>query len=190
VSSAERQLGALRHGIERCRKCRLGTARRHAVPGEGPSDARIMVIGEAPGASEDASGKPFCGAAGDFLDELLETEGLARGKIFLTSSVKCRPPGNRRPRADELETCREAWLLSQIEVIDPDLIILFGRTPVRQLLKERAPLRDVHGQTTRRNGRTVMTTYHPAAGMRFPEIGEHMRRDLAALRRIRGRSSA
>lgn len=149
-----------------------------------------MVVGEAPGASEDASGKPFCGPAGDFLDELLEAEGLSRDNIFLTSSVKCRPPGNRSPRADELETCREAWLLSQIEVIDPELIILFGRTPMRQLLKERAPLRDVHGQTTRRNGRIVMATYHPAAGMRFPRIGEQLRRDLGALRRIKDRRSA
>ena len=186
MSCAEAELRALRRGIVRCRRCRLCAQRRHAVPGEGPAEARLLVVGEAPGAAEDASGAPFRGAAGAFLDDLLAEAGMDRAGIFVTNCVKCRPPANRTPRADELATCRTAWLVPQIEAVDPRLIVLLGRTALGAVLGERRPLREVHGRLVRQGARVVLPTYHPAAGMRFPPIGARMRQDFAALRRAAG----
>jgi len=137
-----------------------------------------MFIGEAPGEKEDEEGKPFRGRSGDFLDRVLEETGLGREKIYVTSSVKCRPPANRDPRQDELETCRKAWLDRQINIIDPRLIVLLGRIALRQVLGETGPLGHFHGQTVERNGRRVLPTYHPAAGMRFPGVARRMRNDF------------
>ncbi len=181
VSCAEAKLTTLRRGIERCRKCRLAEERQRAVPGEGPADAQILFLGEAPGTREDTSGRPFCGRAGAFFDEMLECAGLARDAVFLTSCVKCRPPQNRRPRRDELATCRAAWLERQIDVIDPALIVLLGGTAVRVVLGDARPLHALHGHPVARKGRLVYPTYNPAAGMRFPKIASKMRDDFAQL---------
>lgn len=186
MSCAEGELRALRRGIEGCRKCRLGAQRRHAVPGEGPAGAAILVVGEAPGAAEDASGAPFRGAAGAFLDDMLAEAGMDRTGVFVTNCVKCRPPANRSPRADELATCRTAWLVPQIEAVDPRLVLTLGRTALGAVLGARRPLREVHGRPVRQGARIVLPTYHPAAGMRFPAIGARMRQDFAGLRRAAG----
>lgn len=181
MSCAERELEALRRGIGRCRRCRLDETRTRAVPGEGPAGARLVFVGEAPGETEDARGLPFCGRAGAFLDEMLALAGIGRKSVFVTSAVKCRPPDNRTPRADELETCREAWLERQIAAMDPGLVVLLGRTPIRQMLGESRPLRAVGGSYREAGGRHFLLTYHPAAGMRFPEAEKRMRADFEAL---------
>jgi len=145
-----------------------------------------MFVGEAPGEREDSEGRPFRGRSGRFLDELLEIAGVGRSGVYITSSVKCRPPRNRSPRADELATCREAWLDRQIDLVDPALIVSLGKTALKQVLGESGKLDSVHGKAREREGRTILPTYHPAAGMRFPRMGESMRRDFGAVgRRIR-----
>ena len=126
-----------------------------------------MLVGEAPGAKEDESGRPFCGMSGRSLDRILAEVGLRRRDLFITSSVKCRPPGNRTPRADELAACLKLWLAPQTELIGPDLVVLMGRTPIRQVLGETGRLADLHGQVRRRDGRRYLLTCHPAAAMRF-----------------------
>ena len=178
-----RSLQSLHRGIQRCRRCRLHAHRRHAVPGEGDARARAMLVGEAPGEAEDASGRPFVGRAGRFLDELLAEVGLERAALYLTSSVKCRPPDNREPRQDELQTCTEHWLRLQIERVDPGIIVLLGRVAIRALLGEKRPLVEVHGLVVERAGRRFLLTYHPAAGMRFPAVRARMVADLDALAR-------
>ncbi|MGD8616493.1 MAG: uracil-DNA glycosylase, partial [Gammaproteobacteria bacterium] len=174
-SNRKQALASLHRGIERCRKCRLHAQRRHAVPGEGPPDAPLMLVGEAPGEQEDREGKPFCGRSGAFLDRLLQSIGVDRQDVYITSSVKCRPPGNRKPRADELERCREAWLEKQLAVVRPRLLVLLGSTALRQVLGETGAMGDVRGKVLYRNGGAVLPTYHPAAGMRFPELGRQMK---------------
>jgi DNA polymerase len=183
AKKSERQLERLHHGIRRCRKCPLHRGRTHAVPGEGHPHARLMLIGEAPGEKEDLEGRPFCGRTKKFFDDLLHSNGLGRDEIFLTSSVKCRPPDNRNPKSEEWTTCGEHWLKRQIDLIDPRLILLLGKIAIRQSLGETANLKDVHGQVRERDGRRYMLTYHPTAGMRFPIVEKAMREDF---RRLQG----
>lgn len=175
------RLESIHRGIQRCRKCRLHESRTHAVPGEGPADAGCIFIGEAPGANEDRQGRPFVGMAGDYLDEVLAEVGIERESLYITSVIKCRPPGNRNPRADELRTCIPAWLHDQIEVIDPKIIVVLGGVAFGALFDEDARLRDVHGQVRERDGRRWLITYHPASAMRFPEPDDALREDLRRL---------
>jgi DNA polymerase len=142
-----------------------------------------MLIGEAPGANEDREGRPFIGRAGQFLDTLLAACGLDRSRIYITSAVKCRPPDNRTPKDDEMATCRALWLERQIELIDPDLIVVMGKTPLRQMFGEKALVRlsDLHGQVRVREGRRCLLTYHPAAAMRFPVARCAMQEDFAKI---------
>ncbi len=183
----EDNLISLHRGIQKCQKCRLSDTRTHAVPGEGPRTARIMFIGEAPGAKEDEDGRPFRGRSGRFLDELLVSIDMVRDEIYITSSVKCRPPGNRDPRPDELRTCHEAWLEHQIEILDPELVVLLGKTALYQALGENGSLHKVHGCLTWHRGRVFLPTYHPAAGMRFPNIRRAMQQDFARIGKARVR---
>ena len=180
-SNRPEKLATLHRGIQRCRKCRLCERRRHAVPGEGPCGATVMFIGEAPGENEDREGRPFCGRSGEFFDELLESVGIRREEVYVTSSVKCRPPGNRDPKPDELAICRQAWLEEQIAIVNPRLIVLLGKIALRQMLAETRPLREVHGRIAERDGRAVLPTYHPAAGMRFPDIDKAIRKDFGKI---------
>jgi len=179
-----RELERLARGIRRCGKCRLHAGRKHAVPGEGDGDADVMLVGEGPGEAEDDQGRPFVGRSGKFLDRLLADLGLRRGDLFITSSVKCRPPGNRTPRPDELDTCRRAWLTRQIECIRPKCVLLLGRTAIRCLLGEDVKLAEVHGQFRQSNGARALLTYHPTAAMRFPKIERRLRADLRKLQRL------
>jgi uracil-DNA glycosylase len=176
-------LERLHYGIRACTACRLHRTRTQAVPGAGDVSARIMLIGEAPGANEDREGTPFIGRAGRFLDELLTASGLDRSAIYITSAVKCRPPDNRTPKDDEMETCRKLWLERQIELVDPQFIVLLGKAPLRQLFGKRAEakLSDIHGQVRIREGRRYLLTYHPAAGMRFPIARCAMQEDFRKL---------
>jgi DNA polymerase len=181
AETARERLDSIHHGIQRCLKCRLHETRQHAVPGEGPADARCMFIGEAPGAKEDECGRPFVGMAGDFLDELLADIGIDREAVYITSVIKCRPPKNRNPRADELATCIPAWLHDQIEVVDPEIVVALGGVAFGALFEEDAPLKDAHGAVRERDGREWLITYHPASAMRFPQPRERICEDFRRL---------
>ncbi len=165
-------LKALAKRIENCRLCRLWKSRKKAVPGEGPKNAKVMFIGQAPGKQEDATGRPFVGKAGKFLNVLLDEIGLERRKCFITSVVKCFPPKNRPPKADEARICIENHLSRQIELINPKLVVLLGRIAQRYVPEDLL------------SGRIVLKTAHPAAGMRFPKIRRKMKRDFSLLKKL------
>jgi DNA polymerase len=143
-----------------------------------------MLIAEAPGAKEDELGRPFCGLSGRFLDKVLADAGIERRELFVTSSVKCRPPRNRTPHQDELATCRRFWLEPQVDLIRPDVVVLMGKVSIGQSLGETGSLSDLHGQVRRLDGRRYLLTYHPAAAMRFPAPRAAMLRDLRKLKRL------
>jgi uracil-DNA glycosylase len=186
VSSEQRaeKLTSLARGICRCRKCPLHENRTHAVPGEGPPDAEVMVIGEAPGQKEDAQGRPFVGRSGNFLNKVFADLGIRRQRLFITASVKCRPPENRNPTDAELDRCRDAWLEKQIACIQPRRIVPLGATAIRSILGLKPKIRDVHGQTREQGGRQLLLTYHPTAAMRFGWIEARFREDLSRLEQI------
>jgi DNA polymerase len=133
---------------------------------------------------EDIEGRPFVGRAGRFLNEMLIRAGLSRDQVFITNSVKCRPPRNRPPRNDELKTCKESWLDRQIDLVDPGVIVLLGSQPFRQIFGGSHRLSEVHGQLRAFGGRRYFITYHPAAGMRFPTVRDAMSRDIRTLKRL------
>ncbi|MGH2581735.1 MAG: uracil-DNA glycosylase family protein, partial [Anaerolineales bacterium] len=144
-----------------CTKCDLQFSRKLAVPGEGPADAEIMFIGEGPGFHENEQGRPFVGAAGQFLEELLASIGMKREQVFITNVVKCRPPGNRDPQIEELEAC-SPYLERQIQAINPKVIVTLGRFSMARFLPN-ARISQVHGQAMKVRGRTIVPMYHPAA---------------------------
>ncbi|MGB6064783.1 MAG: uracil-DNA glycosylase [Desulfomonilaceae bacterium] len=181
MNEAEDRLRDLGRKIVRCVRCPLHEGRTHAVPGEGDPSARVMFVGEAPGEQEDKHGKPFCGRSGRFLDQLLALAGLTRQAVFITSAVKCRPPHNRTPHKDELDTCRELWLLKQTAIVDPEIVVLMGRTAIRSFLNKEESLEPLHGTTIGWEARQFLITYHPAAGMRFPKVGQSMKGDFRKL---------
>jgi DNA polymerase len=141
-----------------------------------------MLVGEAPGEQEDRLGRPFIGPTRRFFDQLLQDFGLSRELLFVTSSVKCRPPSNRDPLDDELATCRANWLDPQIRAVDPAVIVLLGLAAVRSLLGPSGKLRELHGTRHRYDGRELLVSYHPTAGMRFPRVRRAMYEDFALLR--------
>ncbi|MFP3853697.1 MAG: uracil-DNA glycosylase family protein, partial [Anaerolineales bacterium] len=143
-----------------CQLCRLSQSRNNAVPGEGPVDADILLVGEGPGFHEDQQGRPFVGAAGNFLEELLAGIGFNREDVYITNLVKCRPPGNRDPREDELETCTSNYLDRQLEAIDPKVIVTLGRFSMERYFPGEKISR-IHGQPKKQDGRMVVPMYHP-----------------------------
>jgi len=180
-------LKSIAEEVRVCTRCRLHESRTHAVPGEGHLHARVLFIGEAPGRQEDETGRPFMGPSGRFLDELLGLAGLAREDVFITSVNKCRPPGNRTPRLDEIETCVAVHLTRQLLAIEPEVLVLLGAAAVRGVLKMNVPrLGQLAGREIDHEGRRVLVTYHPAAGMRFPGIAESARKHFRHLRTMLG----
>lgn len=176
-------IGRLHAGIRRCTACPLGLSREHAVPGVGPVRASVMFVGEAPGREEDRVGLPFVGRSGRFLDVLLAGIGRTRDEFFITSMVKCRPPGNRLPRPCELEACRDLWLMRQVVLVRPRLIVCLGGVSVRSLVGP-MDLQKSHGTVIEKGRWRFFVTYHPAAGMRFPRVREAMVADFAVLGRV------
>ena len=162
-----------------CTKCELHYSRKNAVPGAGPVDADIMFIGEGPGFHENEQGKPFVGAAGNFLGELLESVGLQRDKVFITNVVKCRPPGNRDPQPDELAAC-DGYLERQIHAINPKVIVTLGRFSMQKFLPH-AKISQSHGQAVRVKGRLVVPFYHPAAALHQPSLRPQVEEDFSHL---------
>jgi DNA polymerase len=178
--TAEEVLKQVAEETSVCTKCELYHSRKNAVPGEGPPDADILFIGEGPGFHENEQGRPFVGAAGRFLEELLENIGMSREEVFITNVVKCRPPGNRDPRPDEIETCTRNYLERQIQSINPKIIVTLGRFSMALYLPN-AKISEVHGQPMRVKGRLVVPMYHPAAALHQGSLRPVVEDDFAML---------
>lgn len=178
--SPDTSLAEIAEEVRGCQLCRLAGSRTKAVPGEGPSSARIMFIGEGPGFHEDQQGRPFVGAAGNFLEELLDGIGLGRQDVYITNLVKCRPPGNRDPQEDELEACTSTYLERQIDVINPDVIVTLGRFSMARYFPN-AKISQIHGKPKVVGGRLVVPMYHPAAALHQPSLRSVVEQDFSHL---------
>jgi len=186
-------LDAIAEEIRNCRKCPLHKNRKNAVPGEGNKSAEIMLIGEAPGRNEDEQGRPFVGAAGMFLNELLSIAGLSREEVFITNVVKCRPPGNRDPAQEEIEAC-SPYLNRQIAAIRPKTIITLGRHSTSYIFRlagrEFRSIMAVRGEFVRASilglDVRVMPTLHPAASLYNPAMRKFLIEDFSKLRKEEG----
>ena len=175
-------LQEIREQVEVCTRCELYRGATNAVPGEGNPDARILLIGEAPGFHEDAQGKPFIGNSGKFLTELLGKAGLNREDVFITNVVKHRPPGNRDPLPDEILACA-LWLDKQISIIDPDIIVTLGRFSMARFFPGER-ISKIHGQPKEVDGRFVVPMYHPAAALHNGSLKPEIEADFAKLPRL------
>lgn len=168
VPSGERDsLEEIRAGLGECRRCPLGDLRTRLVFGEGNPRALVMFVGEAPGADEDAQGRPFVGAAGQLLTRIIAAMGMRREETYICNILKCRPPGNRNPLPDEMAAC-EPFLIRQIEAVRPRVICALGSFAARTLLKSEAPISALRGRFHRYRGIPLMPTYHPAYLLRNP----------------------
>ncbi len=160
-------LDAVAELIAACRKCALCETRSHTVPGEGDPTARLMLVGEGPGATEDQTGRPFVGQAGQLLDKILEAIECPRPTTFIANIVKCRPPQNRKPLPDEMTACLP-YLHRQIALVKPKVLIALGSTAAEGMLGVRKSLSELRGKVHRWNGIPLVVTYHPAALLRNP----------------------
>ncbi|MBW2503118.1 MAG: uracil-DNA glycosylase [Deltaproteobacteria bacterium] len=165
-----------------CQRCPLATSRTRLVFGVGNPNARLVVVGEAPGREEDLQGEPFVGQAGKLLDRLLNAIGLQREDVYICNVLKCRPPQNRDPQADEVETC-EPFLVRQLASIQPQLIMALGRFAVQSLLKSKIPISRLRGEWQEYQGIPLMPTFHPAYLLRNPESKRDVWEDLKEVRR-------
>ena len=151
--------------IMECKKCRLWQNTKNAVPGEGPTNTRVLLVGQNPGAEEDKAGRPFIGRAGKFLNKVLAENGIARGNLFITNLVKHTSPQNRKPLPDEIEACAP-YLIKQVELIKPTIVVLMG---------------SVAWKAPRVNGIEYVETVHPSAAMRFTKMRKRFLEDFAAI---------
>jgi DNA polymerase len=177
-----RRLHQLAAQIRVCTKCPLCESRTLAVPGEGDPKAEFMIIGEAPGKDEDKQGHPFVGSAGRYLDHVLEGTSIQRSDFFITNIVKCRPPNNRTPKANEIETCIGNYLTEQIELVDPKLILLLGLTAVKTMLSMKT-VDEARGKLVELEGRKYIASYHPAARFYREDLRDKIAADFALLKR-------
>ena len=182
-ASPTRLLDSIDAQVRDCRQCALHRTRIHTVFGVGRPDAACMFIGEAPGAEEDARGEPFVGRAGKLLDAMLAAIGLARGDVYIANIVKCRPPGNRDPHADEIAAC-SGYLRRQIEAVSPRLLVAAGRVAAQSLLETTQSIGKLRGRTFRygEDRLPVLVTYHPAYYLRNPIEKRKAWDDLVRLR--------
>jgi uracil-DNA glycosylase family 4 len=169
--------------VRGCPKCRLAQTRTHAVPGEGSPTARIMFVGEGPGESEDRTGRPFVGAAGQFLNQLLKRANIAREEVFITNIVKCRPPGNRDPQADEVEACSD-YLMAQIALIEPTIVVTLGSPALKTLLGSHLRITSARCKVFRRSGILYIPLFHPAAALHNPRLLETLQNDILTLKEL------
>lgn len=153
--------------VASCTKCKLCESRTHTVPGEGPDGARLAVVGEGPGRTEDETGRPFVGQAGDLLTKILAAIDLSREEVFICNVVKCRPPQNRTPAYDEIAAC-VPYLFRQLEILRPAVILAMGTTAAQTLLNAKQSLGAMRDKIHRFRGTPVIVTYHPAALLRNP----------------------
>ena len=180
--SAEETLTQIAKEVTTCQKCALYHSRKLAVPGEGPAHSEVMFIGEGPGFHENEQGRPFVGAAGNFLNELLTEAGLKRPNVWIGNVVKCRPPGNRAPLPEELTACNE-YLERQIAAINPKIIITLGRFSMSKYMPG-AKISSVHGQMQRVGDRFVIAMFHPAAALHQAALKPAILKDFAQLPKL------
>jgi DNA polymerase len=170
------ELNNLHETIRVCTQCKLHRGRSNAVPGEGPEQVDVMFIGEAPGFHEDKQGRPFVGAAGQFLEELLASIDLKREQVFITNVVKCRPPANRDPQPDEIDAC-QGYLDQQIELLKPKMIVTLGRFSMARYFPN-AKISQIHGQPKKMDGVIYYPMYHPAAALHQPSLRRTVQEDM------------
>jgi DNA polymerase len=176
-------LERLRSVADACTRCSLHETRTRPVFADGSVDARVMCVGEAPGQKEDESGVPFVGRAGQLLDRLLSSVGLGRSGVFICNVLKCRPPGNRNPTAEEIEKC-SPFLRRQLSLVNPEIVIAFGTFAARTLLEANESLGRMRRSVHRYEGRPLVVTYHPAALLRNPAWIRPTWEDLQRVREI------
>jgi len=187
----EEEYKKLEEEILNCKKCRLWETRTNAVPGEGDINAKVMFVGEAPGFHEDKQGRPFVGAAGKLLTQLIENIGLKREQVYITNVVKCRPPNNRDPQEDEIDTCKP-YLLRQIKLIKPKIIVALGRHSAKffyrsqnltfkGITKERGRVIE---STIDTHNFKLLTMYHPAAALYNPQLRKYLEEDFSKLQKL------
>ena len=177
--NSEEILREIAEEVSQCKKCELALSRKNAVPGDGPANAEIMLIGEGPGFHENEQGLPFVGQAGKLLNELLAQGGFKREDVFITNVVKCRPPGNRDPKPEELGACQD-FLEKQIAAINPLIIVTLGRFSMARYFKD-AKISRIHGQAAWNGGRFIIPMYHPAAALHQPKLKPVIGQDFAKL---------
>jgi DNA polymerase len=179
--SAEQVLGEVAAQVRACTLCKLHQGTRNGVPGEGPASAEVMLIGEGPGFNEDQQGRPFVGAAGQFLGELLAAAGLKRADVFITNVVKHRPPNNRDPEPDEIAACA-GYLERQMAALAPKVIVTLGRHSMARFFPG-AKISAIHGQARLINGRVVVAMFHPAAALHQQSLRQTLIDDFKKLPR-------
>jgi uracil-DNA glycosylase family 4 len=175
----EALLAAVALEVSGCTRCPLHAGRTRTVPGEGNPLSDVLLVGEGPGAREDATGRPFVGPAGQLLDELLRAIGWSREQVFIANVVKCRPPANRDPEPEEISACRP-YLDRQEAALDPAVIVTLGRHSLRRYLPD-ARIGEVHGRLRRSGGRFVFPMYHPAAALHQASLRETLFADMRGL---------
>lgn len=175
----------LRDTAMQCTACRLAETRTNVVFGVGDPDARLMLVGEAPGKNEDLQGEPFVGAAGQLLDELLGDIGIQRGEVYIGNVLKCRPPGNRDPKEDEIDSCK-GYLREQIRMIRPDVVVTLGNFATKLLTPTQIGITRMRGRRIDWwLGATLIPTFHPAAALRGrPQVKEQMQQDFALVAEV------
>ena len=173
-------LDELRVQVESCRRCPLCDGRTQTVFGVGNPHARVMFIGEAPGKNEDLQGEPFVGAAGHYLNELLGCAGLRREDVFIANVLKCRPPGNRDPRPEEIQTCTP-FLREQTRTIDPEVLVTLGKFSAQFVLKTQVGITRLHGRVQRAGKFLVFPIFHPAAALYDGAKREALENDFVTL---------
>jgi uracil-DNA glycosylase family 4 len=178
-----RALKAVAEKVQECTRCPLYATATNGVPGEGDPKAGLVCVGEAPGANEDATGRPFVGQAGQLLTKILAAIDLTREQVFIVNVLKHRPPGNRNPRPEEVEAC-SPYLIRQLELIKPKVIVAFGTFAAQTLLQTKTPLGQLRGLVHRYHGTPLVVTYHPAALLRNPAWKRPTWEDVKLARRI------
>jgi uracil-DNA glycosylase family 4 len=179
--SVRDNLAKLASAAKTCQKCRLAGTRQHVVVGEGDPFADIVVIGEAPGADEDATGRPFVGRSGQLLGKILQAVHFEREEVYICNILKCRPPGNRNPLEDEIVCCMP-WLLEQLQIIKPKIILILGKVAANTLLANSLAMGLMRGKLIRWKEFDCFVTYHPAALLRNPNWKRSCWEDVQLMR--------
>ena len=182
--NAAEALSAVRSHIGDCTRCKLHTlGRRQVVFGVGNPEADLMFVGEAPGADEDVQGIPFVGRAGQLLTKIIEAIGLERDDVYIANVIKCRPPQNRNPEPDEVDTC-EPFLFQQIDIIKPKVIVALGKFAAQALLRTDAPISRLRGRLFEYRGAKLIPTFHPAYLLRNPASKREVWEDMKMVKRL------